>query len=206
MLTSTASSQKLQYQDSIRTITIVIALPILPSGALLLVSGVKLSVRKGNGEFMNNPISKKVVFGFIGVAFAFFLVIFALGFPSYSKHHLFGSELGKVVKEYDKDKQVELFGDNEAYAMGLNAEDLPVFKDKFKAMAQLKKDCPDGLKYIKKLHKLRGNLSIFYWDWYATYSGYRYDDADEEIQPQFTKIEKFFDVYINSFKDPENEM
>lgn len=184
----------------------MIALPIFPSGALSLVSGVKLRVRKGNGEFMNNPISKKVVFGFIGVAFAFFLAIFALGFPSYSKHHLFGSELGKVVKEYDMDKQVELFGDNEAYEMGLNAEDLPVFKDKFKAMAQLKKDCLDGLKYIKKLHKLRGNLSIFYWDWYATYSGYRYDDADEEIQPQFTKIEKFFDVYINSFKDPENEM
>ena len=92
----------------------------MQSGALSSVSGVKLSVRKGNGEFMNNPISKKVVLGFIGAVFAFFLVIFALEFPSYSKHHLSGSELGKVVKEYDKDKQVALFGDNEAYAMVCN--------------------------------------------------------------------------------------
>lgn len=189
----------------IRTITIVTALHILQSGALSSVSGVKLSVRKGNGEFMNNPISKKVVLGFIGAVFAFFLVIFALEFPSYSKHHLSGSELGKVVKEYDKDKQVALFGDNEAYAMGLNAEDLPVFKDKFKALAQLKKDCPEGIKYIRKERKLGRNLSIFYWDWYATYSGYIYEDADEEIQPQLTKIQEFFYVYENSFKEPETE-
>ena len=41
--------------------------------------------------------------------------------------------------------------------------------------------------------------------WYATYSGYIYEDADEEIQPQLTKIQEFFYVYENSFKEPETE-
>lgn len=154
---------------------------------------------------MNNPISKKVVIGFIIAILAVLLVVFVLKFPGYSKYYLTGTDSDKIVKEYDKDKQIELFGDNDAYEMGLNADDRPVFKDKWEALSQLKNDCPEGLKYIKKTRRLGRNLSRFYWEWYATYSNYTYEDADESIQPQLKKIQEFFYVYQNSFKDPVNE-
>lgn len=88
---------------------------------------------------MNNHISKKMWFGFLSIVFVFFVIIFIMKFPQYAKYHLTGTDSDKIVKEYDTSLQVEMFGDSTSYEMGLNVDNRPVFKDKWKALSQLKK-------------------------------------------------------------------
>lgn len=133
---------------------------------------------------------------FISVILVCFIIVAAIVFPRYYKNNVTGTSSGIVVKEYDKNDYQKVFGNNANYALGLNAENMPVFKNKELAFTQICTDCTNGIQKIKEKNNLK-KLTKFSWKKYATYSS---QTSDEEYQDEIDKVAIFFDIYNSSFK------
>ncbi|WP_195267895.1 hypothetical protein [Eubacterium sp. 1001713B170207_170306_E7] len=86
---------------------------------------------------------------------------------------------------------------SEAYAMGVNAEGMPVFKDPDQAFIQIKKDYTPGIKELQKEFKLKP-FNRFYWRPYETY-GWQMSTSDPELRYQGNRVCRFISIYKNSF-------
>ncbi|MBS5081814.1 MAG: hypothetical protein E7B11_08805 [Clostridiales bacterium] len=140
--------------------------------------------------------NKRIWIVFISVILLCFIIVAAIVLPRYYKNNVAGTSSGTVVKEYGKDTYQKVFGSNNAYALGLNAEDMPVFKNKELAFDQICTDCPNGIQKIKEKNNLK-KLTNFSWKEYATYAS---QTSDEEYQDEIDKVAIFFDIYSSSFK------
>lgn len=144
---------------------------------------------------MSKSSDKKMFLLFISVVFIFAVMVFGISLSSFYKHTVKGTDSGIVVKESENEFQKSL-GDNPAYEIGFNSDDMPVFIDKEHALEQLKKDCNNGLAVVKNEFKLH-NLSKFYWRTYATYS--LQTTNNQEYKDEIDKIGFFITIYENSF-------
>ena len=112
------------------------------------------------------------------------------------------SQKATVVGELDsiKGESYLTFDDsNEAYAMGVNAEGMPVFKDLNRAFKQMKKDYAPVIEKLKKDYKLKP-LTHFNWRIYKVY-GWQIQTEDPELLHQCYRFICFFDIYENSFEN-----
>ncbi len=110
-----------------------------------------------------------------------------------------GSPKDKVVGDYDTSK---LGGDflknnNNAYEIGANEDDMPIFKDTNKAFEQALIDFEDGFKAIQKEYDLKLISKKNYED-YFTY-GWQISTDNENLKNQCKEITQFLDIYENSF-------
>lgn len=106
----------------------------------------------------------------------------------------------KIVGEYDITilQGDFLKTDNEAYKIGANKDNMPIFKDTDKAFKQILVDYEDGFKAIKEEFELEIISKKNYED-YFTY-GWQLSSDDEDMKEQGNEITHFFDIYENSFK------
>ncbi|NLD16783.1 MAG: hypothetical protein GX666_04275 [Tissierellia bacterium] len=104
-----------------------------------------------------------------------------------------------VVGEYKEELALSFNNSvNEAYAIGINKDNMPIFKDHKRALSQAQKDYKEGFKAIRKEFKLLP-LNRFNWEPYKTY-GWQLTTGSEKAKEQGRMISNFFDIYENSFK------
>lgn len=108
-------------------------------------------------------------------------------------------EASIVVAECDAEDQL-IFGQSDAYKMGINNSEKVIFVNPQKAFSQLKKDYSMGIKAIRREFKLLFPLTLWTWERYGILSSHINGDVDEEIFVQALTIGSFFDVYENSFE------
>lgn len=108
--------------------------------------------------------------------------------------------LSRVVKEMDNSFS---FGNGEeAYKLGYNCEDMPVFIDPNKAFLQMKNDYAEELNAIKEqfdLDPIGGNNWYIYGNlgWQIT------TQPDGVSASKGIEVSQFFDYYENSFSDAQ---
>ncbi|MBQ4897612.1 hypothetical protein KB559_02005 [Paenibacillus sp. Marseille-P2973] len=108
-------------------------------------------------------------------------------------------EFAVVVKEMDAQNPQFSFGNGEeAYRMGYNKKDMPVFVDTDKAFKQFTKDYKDAIDAVEQQFDL-SSISKTNWKPYFTY-GWQLITDDEALRKQASEISAFFDYYENSFK------
>ncbi|RCX22696.1 hypothetical protein DFP94_101277 [Fontibacillus phaseoli] len=109
------------------------------------------------------------------------------------------SELSVVVKEMDAQNPQFSFGNGEeAYKMGYNKKDMPIFVDTDKAFKQFCNDYEDAILEVKKQFEL-ASISKTNWEPYLTY-GWQLITDDESLRQKASEISSFFDFYENSFE------
>ena len=102
-----------------------------------------------------------------------------------------------VVKERLFDSHLD-FGVSDAYNVGLNADNEIIFKDKNAALKQIYTDYKDGFEYLRK-QSLILKLSKFNWRRYQLLA-IECNPSDDYYSGLINSIDRFFDVYENSFK------
>lgn len=128
---------------------------------------------------------------------AFLLIRLDDAIPSRQKATVVG-ELDSIVNA--SGEPYHTFDDsNEAYAMGANAEGMPVFKDLDRAFEQMEKDYAPVIKELNRKYRLKP-LSRFNWRVYGVY-GWQIQTEDPELLHQCYRFICFFDIYENSFEN-----
>ncbi len=90
------------------------------------------------------------------------------------------------------------FGNGEeAYKMGYNKKDMPIFVDTDKAFKQFCIDYKDAIAAVKEQFEL-SSISKNNWEPYLTY-GWQLITDDESLRQRASDISGFFDFYENSF-------
>lgn len=105
-----------------------------------------------------------------------------------------GNSLGEVVGEYKGDIY---FGESVSYDLGVNKENIVIFKDIDKAFEEILKEEEPAFKEIEKQFNLKP-ISKDNWQGYKTY-GWQLVTEDEDLKDSASRITKFFDIYENSF-------
>lgn len=103
------------------------------------------------------------------------------------------NSLEKVVGEYNGDIY---FGESSSYELGVNKENIVIFKDIDKAFNEILKE-EVAFKEIEKQFDLKP-ISKDNWQGYKTY-GWQLVTEDEDLKDSASRITRFFDIYENSF-------
>ncbi|RHP33357.1 hypothetical protein [Lachnotalea sp. AF33-28] len=123
-------------------------------------------------------------------------IICSVVYLEYSRMYTTGSN-DIVVKERLFDSHLD-FGVSDAYNVGLNADNEIIFKDKNAALKQIYTDYKDGFEYLRK-QSLILKLSKFNWRRYQLLA-IECNPSDDYYSGLINSIDRFFDVYENSFK------
>lgn len=102
-----------------------------------------------------------------------------------------------AVDEYDVSQLSSDFGGDEAYKIGVNKDEKPVFVDPDAAFKQAVIDYKEGFKAIQEEYYLFP-ITKLNWRSYGYY-GWQLTHEDEDIIDQGYEISRFFEIYKNSF-------
>ena len=106
-------------------------------------------------------------------------------------------EYTAVMGDYDISGYYD-FGDNEAYAVGMNAYGNPVFRDPDDALKAVKQDCKEAISHIRTHTPILLPLNRYNWQ---AYNNLAFDTpvGAEEVQRQKDYLGHFFSIYENGF-------
>lgn len=146
---------------------------------------------KNTIEYTNKKISKgKKIIILITITFSI-IFLFLLVFLNYM-YFTPCSYIDGDVSSWEK-----YFPSHSAYAMGLNKNNMPVFKNPSKALAKAKTDYSDAIKVLKKEFRLLP-LTKYTYKAYKTY-GWQIVSDNELVKKQGISLSSFFDIYENSY-------
>ena len=91
-----------------------------------------------------------------------------------------------------------LFDNKDAYDLALNSQNMPVFKNPDKALAELKRDYKQVILEIKNEFNISFDLSKYNYQDYSTY-GCQLTTSDPILRHQGRYISQVLDIYENSF-------
>ncbi|MEH6944732.1 hypothetical protein [Bacillus sp. JJ722] len=103
-----------------------------------------------------------------------------------------------VIKDYDTARLSTDFGNKEAYEIGANVFNMPIFKDHDAAFEQALVDYKEGIASIAK----ESDLEPINQNNYKRYKilPTKNPSEDEAVFEQKVEITKFLDIYENSFE------
>jgi len=105
----------------------------------------------------------------------------------------------KPWHEGDTSKWQMVIGDNKAYELALDYQELPIFKNPDLALKQLNKDYKLAIKALKKQHKITFNVNKYNYKAYYNL-GWQLNTNDKELAEQARMITYILGFYENSIK------
>ena len=130
----------------------------------------------------------------------FLLIIFAITIISFITFKIFDHFLFNQCDWHDGDTAEwdVLFDNKDSYDLALNSQNMPVFKNPDKALAQLKEDYKQAIYEIKNEFNITFDLSKYNYQDYSTY-GCQLTTDDPILRHQGRYISQVLDIYENSF-------